>query len=101
MGYERPGADEIGFLDISASTEERGTLFDVVRRTAEQLFVPLTVGGGVRTADDVGHVLRAGAEKVSINSAAVSRPAVLTEAAHRFGAQCVVASIDALREGDG
>ena len=93
--YERAGADEIVFLDISASAEARGTLLDVARRTAERLFVPLTIGGGVRSAADVGIVLRAGADKVSINSAAVARPEVLTEAAERFGAQCVVASIDA------
>ncbi len=93
--YEMEGADEVTFLDISASAEERATLLDVVARTAERLFVPLTVGGGVRTADDVGRALRAGADKVSINSAAVSRPEVLTESAWRFGAQCVVASIDA------
>lgn len=98
--YEREGADEIVFLDISASAEERGTLFDVARRTAERLFVPLTIGGGIRSADDVGLALRAGADKVSINSAAVARPAVLTEAADRFGAQCVVASIDAKQHGD-
>jgi imidazole glycerol-phosphate synthase subunit HisF len=99
--YEREGADEVVFLDISASAEERGTLLDVARRTAERLFVPLTIGGGVRSADDVGKVLRAGADKVSINSAAVARPALLTEAAARFGAQCVVASIDAKRDEDG
>jgi cyclase len=93
--YEREGADEICFLDISASAEERGTLLDVARRTAEQLFIPLTVGGGVRTADDVGRALRAGADKVSVNTAAVERPEVLGDAAARFGAQCVVASIDA------
>lgn len=93
--YEREGADEITFLDISASHEERATLLDVARRTAERLFVPLTIGGGVRTVDDVGRALRAGADKVSINSAAVTRPEVLTESAWRFGAQCVVASIDA------
>lgn len=98
--YEREGADEIVFLDISASAEERSTLLDVARRTAERLFVPLTIGGGVRTADDVGRALRAGADKVSINSAAVARPEVLGEAADRFGAQCVVASIDAKREWD-
>ncbi|HET9798042.1 MAG TPA: imidazole glycerol phosphate synthase subunit HisF [Gemmatimonadaceae bacterium] len=98
--YEREGADEIVFLDISASAEERGTLLDVARRTAEQLFVPLTIGGGVRTADDVGLALRSGADKVSINSAAVARPAVLTESAERFGSQCVVASIDARRDGE-
>jgi cyclase len=99
--YEREGADEVVFLDISASAEERSTLLDVARRTAERLFVPLTIGGGVRTADDVGLALRAGADKVSINSAAVSRPEILTESAARFGAQCVVASIDAKRHGDG
>ncbi|GJG86103.1 imidazole glycerol phosphate synthase subunit HisF [Gemmatimonadetes bacterium T265] len=93
--YESEGADEVTFLDISASAEERATLLDVVARTAERLFVPLTVGGGVRTADDVGRALRAGADKVSINSAAVRRPEVLTESAWRYGAQCVVASIDA------
>jgi cyclase len=93
--YEAEGADEVTFLDISASHEERATLLDVARRTAERLFVPLTIGGGVRTADDVGAALRAGADKVSINSAAVTRPEVLTEAAWRYGAQCVVASIDA------
>jgi len=97
--YEREGADEMVFLDISASAEERSTLWDVVRRTAERLFIPLTVGGGVRTADDVGRALRSGADKVSINTAAVERPEVMTESAERFGAQCVVASIDAKREG--
>lgn len=96
--YEREGADEIVFLDVSASTEERATLLDVVTRTAERLFIPLTVGGGVRSANDVGRVLRAGADKVSINTAAVERPAIFTECAARFGAQCVVASIDAARE---
>ena len=100
LRYEEAGADEVTFLDISASNEERGTLWDLVQRTAERLFIPLTVGGGVRTADDVGRALRAGADKVSINSAAVTRPEVLTECAERFGAQCVVASIDAKRDGD-
>ena len=99
--YEAEGADEIVFLDISASTEDRSTLLDVARRTAERLFVPLTIGGGIRSVDEVGLALRAGADKVSINSAAVERPAILTEAATRFGAQCVVASIDAKRDGDG
>jgi cyclase len=99
--YEREGADEIVFLDISASAEGRGTLLDVARRTAERLFIPLTIGGGVRSADDVGRVLRSGADKVSINSAAVARPEVLSDAARQFGAQCVVASIDAKRHGDG
>jgi cyclase len=96
--YERGGADEVVFLDISATAEERGTLLDVARRTAERLFVPLTIGGGIRSADDVGRALRAGADKVSINSAAVARPEVLTESAERFGSQCVVASIDAKRD---
>lgn len=96
--YEQEGADEVTFLDISASAEERGTLWDLVQRTAERLFIPLTVGGGVRTVDDVGRALRAGADKVSINSAAVANPALLTACAERFGAQCVVASIDAKRE---
>lgn len=95
--YEAEGADEVVFLDISATSDQRSTLLDVARRTAERLFVPLTIGGGVRTADDVGLALRAGADKVSINSAAVRRPEVLTEAAGRFGSQCVVASIDAKR----
>lgn len=99
--YEGEGADEIVFLDISASSEARTTLLGTVRRAAEVLFVPLTVGGGVSTVDDVGRVLRAGADKVSINSAAVARPDVLTECAERFGSQCVVASIDAKRDGDG
>lgn len=95
--YEREGADEIVYLDISASAEERATLLDLARRTAERLFIPLTIGGGIRSADDVGRALRAGADKVSLNTAPVERPAVLSEAAHRYGAQCVVASIDAAR----
>ncbi len=99
--YERAGADEIVFLDIGASPEERNTLLDVARRTAEHLFIPLTIGGGIRSADDIAVTLRAGADKVSINSSAVRRPEVLTEAAKRFGSQCVVISIDAKREGDG
>ncbi len=95
--YGKQGADEMAVLDISASVEGRGTVLSVVRRIAERLFIPLTVGGGVRTVADVGLVLRAGADKVAINSAAVARPKLLTEAAARFGAQCVVASIDAQR----
>lgn len=98
--YEAAGADEIVFLDISASRDDRSTLLDVVRRTAERLFIPLTVGGGVRSVDDIGAALRAGADKVSINSAAVTNPGLLTEAAARFGAQCVVASIDAKHDGN-
>jgi cyclase len=95
--YEAAGADEIVFLDISATADERRTMLDVVQRTAERLFIPLTVGGGIRTTDDVARALRAGADKVSINSAAVVRPALIAEAAARFGSQCVVASIDAKR----
>ncbi|WP_353269199.1 HisA/HisF-related TIM barrel protein, partial [Gemmatimonas sp.] len=99
--YELEGADEITFLDISASAEERATLLDVARRTAERLFIPLTIGGGVRTADDVARALRAGADKVSVNSAAVTNPAMLPAAADRFGSQCVVACIDAKKNADG
>ncbi|MEX1258308.1 MAG: imidazole glycerol phosphate synthase subunit HisF [Gemmatimonadota bacterium] len=98
--YEEEGADEIVFLDISASHEGRGTLLDTVRRTAEVLFVPLTVGGGVGTVEDMDALLRAGADKVSVNSGAVRDPSVLTRGADRFGSQCVVISIDAQREGD-
>ncbi|MDQ6690390.1 MAG: imidazole glycerol phosphate synthase subunit HisF [Gemmatimonadota bacterium] len=98
--YEAQGADEIVYLDISATDEGRGALLDLVRRTAERLFIPLTVGGGMRTVEDIASALRAGADKVAINSAAVRRPELLTEAASRFGSQCVVASIDAL-ETDG
>ncbi len=96
--YEAQGADEICFLDISASPEERATALDVVQRTAERLFVPLTLGGGLRTVADVTAALRAGADKVSLNTSAVATPELLTEAAARFGSQCVVASIDARRE---
>ena len=98
--YEQEGADEIVFLDISASHEGRGTLLDTVRRTAEVLFVPLTVGGGVRAVNDMDALLRAGADKVSVNSGAVRDPDVLTRGAERFGSQCVVISIDAAREGE-
>lgn len=97
--YEAEGADEVVFLDITASHEGRGTLLDTVRRTAEVLFVPLTVGGGVRTVDDMGALLRAGADKIGVNTAAVDRPQVITEGADRYGSQCVVASIDAARVG--
>ncbi|MGH7651067.1 MAG: imidazole glycerol phosphate synthase subunit HisF [Gemmatimonadaceae bacterium] len=95
--YEAQGADEIVFLDIAATDERRGTLLDLVRRTAERLFIPLTVGGGMRTVDDIANALRAGADKTAINSAAVRCPELLTQAARRFGSQCVVASIDARR----
>jgi cyclase len=97
--YEREGADEIVFLDIGATHEERGTMLDLARRTAERLFIPLTIGGGIRTVDDMAAALRAGADKIGVNSAAVARPEVMTEGAKRFGAQCIVASIDAKREG--
>ena len=93
--YDAAGADEICFLDIHASHENRGTMFDLVTRTAESIYVPLTVGGGVRTWRDVRALLRAGADKVSFNSAAVADPSVLEEAAARFGAQCIVCAIDA------
>ncbi|MFC5186251.1 imidazole glycerol phosphate synthase subunit HisF [Actinomadura harenae] len=95
--YDAEGADELTFLDITASSGDRSTTYDVVRRTAEQVFIPLTVGGGVRTVDDVDRLLRAGADKVSINTAAIARPEFLREAAHRFGSQCVVLSVDARR----
>jgi cyclase len=93
--YDKAGADELCFLDITASHENRGTLLDVVRRTAEVCFIPLTVGGGVRTLDDIRTLLLAGADKVSINTAAVSRPEFVKEAAEKFGSQCIVAAIDA------
>jgi cyclase len=99
--YEREGADEVVFLDITATPESRGNRLELVRRAAERLFIPLTVGGGIRGADDMAAALRAGADKVSVNSAAVERPALLAEAAARFGSQCVVASIDARREDGG
>jgi cyclase len=95
--YDAEGADELTFLDITASHEERPIILDVVARTAERAFMPVTVGGGVRTVDDVRALLRAGADKVSINTAAVARPAFVAEAAERFGAQCVVVAIDARR----
>lgn len=93
--YEAEGADEVVFLDITASVEDRATTLETVRRTAERLFVPLTVGGGIGSVEDAQQVLRAGADKVAVNTAAVNRPSLITEAADRFGAQCVVASIDA------
>ena len=93
--YDKAGADELCFLDITATHENRGTMFDVVRRTAEQCFMPLTVGGGVRTLDDIRNLLLAGADKVSINSAAVVRRELVKEAAEKFGSQCIVIAIDA------
>ena len=98
--YDAAGADELCFLDISASNEGRGTLLDIVKRTAEVCFMPLTVGGGVRSVDDARALLLAGADKVAINSAAVARPELVSEIAARFGSQCVVASVDARRVGD-
>ena len=97
--YDAEGADELTFLDITASSGGRDTMYDVVRRTAEQVFIPLTVGGGVRSVEDVDRLLRAGADKVSLNTAAIARPELLAEAARRFGSQCVVLSVDARRQG--
>ncbi len=99
--YDAAGADELVFLDITASSGGRETTYDVVRRTAEQVFIPLTVGGGVRTVADFDALLRAGADKVSLNTAALARPELITEAAEQFGAQCVVLSVDARRCADG
>lgn len=99
--YDRQGADEIVFLDITASNEGRGTMLDVVRRTAQKVFVPLTVGGGIRTIEDFRDTLRAGADKVSVNSAAVKNPQLIKEAADIFGCQCVVVAIDAKKCDDG
>jgi imidazole glycerol-phosphate synthase subunit HisF len=97
--YDREGADELCFLDITASAEDRATLYGVVRRTAEECFMPLTVGGGVRTIEDIRRLLLAGADKVSINTAAVGRPEFVREAAQKFGSQCIVAAIDAKSAG--
>jgi cyclase len=99
--YDAAGADELCFLDIGASHEGRGTILDVVRRTAAVCFMPLTVGGGVRTADDARELLLAGADKVAVNSAAVERPELVADIAERFGSQCCVASVDARRSGEG
>ncbi len=99
--YDAEGADELCFLDITASAENRDTLYDVVRRTAEQCFMPLTVGGGVRSVDDVRRLLLAGADKASINTAAVARPELVREAAEKFGSQCIVVAIDAKQAGAG
>jgi imidazole glycerol-phosphate synthase subunit HisF len=99
--YDAAGADELCFLDIAASAEERDTLYDVVRRTAEQCFMPLTVGGGVRKVEDIRKLLLAGADKVSINTAAVARPEFVREAAEKFGSQCIVVAVDAKSTGPG
>ena len=99
--YDAEGADELTFLDVSASKDGRGTMLDVVRRTADQVFIPLTVGGGVRSEDDVDQLLRAGADKVSVNTSAIRRPELLRELSARFGAQCIVLSVDARRVPEG
>lgn len=99
--YDAEGVDELTFLDVTASSSGRATMLDVVRRTAEQVFIPLTVGGGVRSVDDVNVLLRAGADKVGVNTAAIARPELLAELAQRFGSQCIVLSVDARRVRDG
>ena len=99
--YDAEGADELMFLDVSASKDGRGTMLDVVRRTAEQVFIPLTVGGGVRSVEDVDQLLRAGADKVSVNTSAIARPELLRELSERLGAQCIVLSVDARRVPEG
>ena len=99
--YDRAGADELCFLDITASHEDRGVLLDVVRKTAEECFMPVTVGGGVRTIDDIRQLLLAGADKVSINTAAVTNPDFVTEASRKFGSQCIVVSLDAAQTSPG
>jgi imidazole glycerol-phosphate synthase subunit HisF len=99
LAYDAQGADELVFLDITASHEGRQIMLDVVRRTAEGIYMPLTVGGGIRSVDDVRALLRAGADKVSLNTAAIERPEVIREAAERFGSQCIVVAIDARQEG--
>jgi cyclase len=100
IAYDAQGADELVFLDITASHEARDIMLDVVRRTAEGIYMPLTVGGGIRSADDVRRLLRAGADKISLNTAALARPELIREAAERFGSQCIVVAIDARREGE-
>ena len=101
LAYDAQGADELVFLDITASHEGRATMLDVVRRTAEGIYMPLTVGGGVKTLDDIRTLLRAGADKVSLNTAALARPELVREAARAFGSQCIVVAIDARRESEG
>ena len=97
IAYDGQGADELVFLDIAASHEDRAIMLDVVRRTAEAVYLPLTVGGGIRNLDDIRALLRAGADKVSLNTAALGRPSLIREAAERFGSQCIVVAIDAKR----
>jgi len=97
--YDRMGADELCFLDIGASVENRGTLFEIVEKTASRVFLPLTVGGGIRSTDEIRHALNSGADKVSLNSSALNNPGILSEGSHRFGSQCIVLAVDAKREG--
>lgn len=99
--YDRAGADEVTFLDITATSDRRNTVVDMVKRVAERVFIPFTVGGGIRTIDDFREILRAGADKVSVNSAAVADPKLISDAADKFGSQCVVVAIDAKRRSDG
>jgi len=99
--YDREGADELVFLDISASIEERKTMVDIVRETAKEVFIPFAVGGGISTIDDIRNILMAGADKVSINSAAIREPAIVTESALKFGSQCIVVAIDARKTSEG
>ena len=99
--YDKAGADELVFLDITATSDDRGTVVDMVRRVAEKVFIPFTVGGGIRTVEDFKELLREGADKISINSSAINRPELILEAAEKFGSQCVVVAIDARRREDG
>ena len=99
--YDRAGADEVVFLDITASSDERGIVVDMVRKVAERVFIPFTVGGGIRTVEDFKVLLREGADKISVNSAAIDRPELISEAADKFGSQCVVLAVDAKRRADG
>ena len=99
--YDKAGADELVFLDITATSDDRGTVVDMVRRVAEKVFIPFTVGGGIRTVEDFKERLREGADKISINSSAINRPELISEAAEKFGSQCVVVAIDARRREDG
>jgi cyclase len=99
--YDEEGADELVFLDIQASTDNRQTMLDVVRQTSEEIYMPLCVGGGIRSIDDIRNLLNAGADKVSINTPAIQNPAFITEAANRFGSQCIVVAIDAKKQEDG
>lgn len=99
--YDKEGADELVFLDITASSDARSIILNLVHKTAEQVFIPFTVGGGIRTVDDFREILRAGADKISVNSAAIKRPELISEAAYKFGSQCVVVAIDAKRRPNG